>query len=182
MTGPGRRTPMLRICALAVVLGLLPLGAGVAQADVLAVGDRLAEMDIAVDARGKAFKLKAYRGKWVLVTVGAEWCKPCAKELPTWDKLAGELKGKITFVAIGIDDDIADAKRFHKKLKLKNMTLVYLPADKSGVVASYGSDTMPTTFIADPRGVVRVVKKGFESGDPAGEHKKMKAQLTKLVK
>jgi thiol-disulfide isomerase/thioredoxin len=168
---------MLRWLCLAVVLV-----SGVAHADVLNVGDRLAELDVATDAAGKAFKLKAYRGKWVVVTVGAEWCKPCAKELPTWDKLAGELKGKVTFIAVGIDDDVADSKRFHKKLKLKNMTLVYLPSAKSGVVASYGSDTMPTTFIADKSGVVRVVKKGFEEGDTGGELKKMRAQLEKLAK
>ena len=177
MRGLARRTPMLRITVAALLLV-----SGVAQADVLKVGDRLAELDVAVDARGKAFKLKAYRQKWILVTVGAEWCKPCAKELPTWDKLAGELKDKITFIAIGIDDDIEDAKRFHKKLKLKNMTLVYLPSAKSGVVASYGSDTMPTTFIADKSGVVRVVKKGFEQGDTSGELKKMRDELAKLVK
>ncbi len=169
---------MLRIIALAAVL----LASGAAQADVLKVGDRLAELDIAVDGAGKSFKLKAFKGKWVLVTVGAEWCKPCAKELPTWDKLAGELKDKITFIAIGIDDEIEDAKRFHKKLKLKNMTLVYLPSAKSGVVASYGSDTMPTTFIADKSGVVRVVKKGFEQGDQGGELKKMRDELAKLIK
>ena len=178
MTGGPRRIAMLRMLFVALAL----LVAGPAHADVLKVGDRLAELDVAVDARGKGFKLKAYKGKWVVVTVGAEWCKPCAKELPTWDKLARELAGKVTFIAIGIDDEIAASKRFHKKLKLKNMTLVYLPADKSGVVASYGSDTMPTTFIADKSGVVRYVKKGFEEGDAGGEYKKMKAQLEKLVK
>ena len=187
MTVPGRQTAMLRRfvlvsgLVLGLVLGLGLVAPGLARADVLKVGDRLAELDVAVDARGKGFKLKAYRGKWVLVTVGAEWCKPCAKELPTWDKLARELKGKITFVAIGIDDDIVDAKRFHKKLKLTHMTLAYLPADRSGVVASYGSDTMPTTFVADDKGVVRYVKKGFAEGDPSGEYKKLKAQLAKLL-
>ena len=178
MRGAARRMAMLRL----IVIATAVLISGGAHADVLKVGDRLAELDVAVDARGKGFKLKAYRQKWILVTVGAEWCKPCAKELPTWDKLAAELKDKVTFIAIGIDDDTADAKRFHKKLKLKNMTLVYLPASKSGVVASYGSDTMPTTFIADKSGVVRVVKKGFEEGDQGGELKKMREQLTKLVK
>ena len=49
-------------------------------------------------------------------------------------------------------------------------------------VASYGSDTMPTTFIADKSGVVRVVKKGFEQGDQGGELKKMRDELAKLVK
>src|SRR5512144_3374495 len=80
--------------------------AGTARAEVLKVGDRLAELDVATDASGKPVKLKAWKGKWVVVTVGADWCKPCAKELPTWDKLAGELKGKFVFVAVDIDDEI----------------------------------------------------------------------------
>jgi thiol-disulfide isomerase/thioredoxin len=67
------------------------LAAGSARADVLKVGDRLAELDVAIDAAGKPVKLKSWKGKWLVVTVGADWCKPCAKELPTWDKLAGEL-------------------------------------------------------------------------------------------
>ena len=86
------------------------------------------------------------------------------------------------FVAINIADNIDDGKKFNKKLKLTHLTLVYMPADKSAVVAKYGSDNMPTTFIADPQGVVRYVRAGFEKGDTAGEAKKMRDQLTKLVK
>jgi len=177
MNGASRRTGMH---ALLVSLGLLL--ATPAHADVLKVGDRLAELDIAVDAGGKPFKLKAFKGKWVVVTVGAEWCQPCAKELPTWDKLAGELKGKVTFVAVGLDEKTEDAKHFHDRLKLKNMTRVYMPADKSGVASAYGADHMPSTFVADPKGVVRYVREGFEKGDTDGEYKQMKAQLEKLLK
>src|SRR5262245_39787690 len=107
------------------------LTAGSARADVLKVGDRLAELDVATDAGGKPIKLKQLKGNWVAVTVGASWCRPCAKELPTWDKIAGELKGKIVFVAIAIDDEVEDGKRFHDKLKLKNMQRVYMPSNKS---------------------------------------------------
>ena len=156
--------------------------AGSARADVLKVGDRLAELDVATDASGKPVKLKAWKGKWVVVTVGADWCKPCAKELPTWDKLAGELKGKVVFVAIDIDDEIDVGKKFHDKLKLKNMQRVYLPSDKSGVAGNYGSDHMPSTFVADGKGVVRLVREGFEAGDADGEYKKFKDALEKLVK
>ncbi|HEU4733615.1 MAG TPA: TlpA disulfide reductase family protein [Kofleriaceae bacterium] len=153
-----------------------------ARADVLKVGDRLAELDVAVDAAGRPVKLKAYRGRWVVLTVGADWCKPCAKELPTWDKLAGELKGKVTFFAIDIDDEIDVGKRFHDKLKIRNMQRVYLPAEKSGVAGNYGSATMPSTFVADPQGVVRHVQAGFEAGDADGEYRKLKGALAKLVK
>ena len=170
----------MRSLAVAVVLvsGLLT-ATRVVHADALKVGDRLAELDVAVDGGGKAFKLKSVKG-WVLVTVGAAWCKPCAKELPAWDKLAPEFKN-VTFVSINIADNVDDGKKFNKKLKLANMTLVYMPADKSAVAAKYGSDNMPTTFIADPQGVVRYVRAGFEKGDVSGETKKMREQLTKLT-
>jgi thiol-disulfide isomerase/thioredoxin len=164
-----------------LVVAVLLLTAQVVHADALKVGDRLAELDVAVDAAGKSFKLKSLKGGWVLVTVGADWCKPCAKELPAWDKLAPEFKDKVKFVAINIADDINDGKKFNAKLKLKNLLLVYMPADKSAVVAKYGSDNMPTTFVADPQGVIRYVRAGFEKGDVSGETKKMRAQLTKLT-
>lgn len=167
---------------LVLVFLLAAAAAGTARADVLKVGDRLAELDVATDAAGKPAKLKAWKGKWIVVTVGADWCKPCAKELPTWDKLAGELKGKVVFVAIDIDDELEVGKKFHDKLKLKNMQRVYLPSDKSGVAGNYGSDHMPSTFVGDPKGVVRLVREGFEAGDADGEYKKFKDALDKLIK
>jgi thiol-disulfide isomerase/thioredoxin len=163
------------------MLAALGAATGSARADVLKVGDRLAELDVATDAGGKPVKLKAWKGKWLVVTVGADWCKPCAKELPTWDRLAGELKGKAVFIAIDIDDEPDVGKKFHDKLKLKNMQRVYLPAEKSGVAGNYGSATMPSTFVADPKGVVRLVQAGFEAGDVDGEYKKFKGSLDKLV-
>ena len=169
--------------ALFVFVFVLVLGtAGSARADVLKVGDRLAELDIATDGNGKPVKLKSWKGKWVVVTVGADWCKPCAKELPTWDKLAGEYKGKVVFVAVDLDEDVATGKKFHDKLKLHNMERVYMPAERSGVAASYGAATMPSTFIGDPKGVVRFVQAGFEAGDTDGEYKTFKAKLDELVK
>lgn len=169
------------LAAAAALLAIL-VPATPARADVLKVGDRLAELDVATDGNGKPVKLKSFKGKWVVLTVGADWCKPCAKELPVWDKLAGELKGKVVFVAVDIDDEIDVGKKFHDKLKLHNMVRAYLPSEKSGVAASYGSDHMPSTFVGDPQGVVRLVREGFEAGDADGEYKKFKDQLAKLVK
>ena len=174
--------PVLAVSLFAAVGAALVATTPLAQADVLKVGDRLAELDVATDAAGKPFKLKSLKGKWVVVTVGADWCKPCAKELPTWDKLAGELKAKVAFVAIDIDDEIAVGKRFHDKLNIKNMHRVYVPSDKSGVAGNYGSDHMPSTFVADDKGVVRLVREGFEAGDADGEYRKFKDSLAKLVK
>ena len=184
MRGPSLPSAFARFVVAGVFGIVFVLGALArpAHADVLKVGDRLAELDVATDASGKPVKLKSWKGKWVVITVGADWCKPCAKELPTWDKLAGELKGKVVFVAVDIDDEIDTGKRFHDKLKLHNMVRAYMPSEKSGVAASYGSDHMPSTFVGDPQGVVKLVREGFEAGDTDGEYKKFKDQLAKLVK
>jgi thiol-disulfide isomerase/thioredoxin len=165
-----------------LALVLVAAAAVPARADTLKVGDRLAELDTAVDASGKPFKVKALKGKWVMITFGASWCKPCAKELPAWDKLAPDWKTKVEFVAVDLDTKVEDGKRFHDKdVKLKNMTRVYLSPD-SAVAAKYGSDHMPTTVLADSQGVIRYVRGGFEKADVDGEVKKMQDELTKLVK
>jgi thiol-disulfide isomerase/thioredoxin len=164
-----------------VILALL-LASGVTFADELKVGDRLTELDTAVDYKGKSFKLRALKGKWLMLTFGASWCKPCAKELPAWDKLAPDWKGRVEFVAVDLDSKADDGRRFHDKdVKIRNMTRVYLSPD-SAVAAKYGSDHMPTTVLADPQGVVRYIRGGFEKGDVDGEVAKMKDQLAKLVK
>lgn len=163
----------------AVVLATLLLS-GTAFADELKVGDRLAELDTAVDPSGHPVRIKSMKG-WKMLTFGASWCKPCAKELPAWDGIAPDYKGKVEFLAVDLDSERDTGKAFHKKLKLRNMKLVYLSPD-SAVAAKYGSDHMPTTVLADPDGVIRYIRGGFEKGDVDGEVKKMKEQIAKLVK
>ena len=169
------------VLALALLFATMVTSAP-AFADVLKVGDRAAELDVAVDASGKSVKLSRFKGKWLLVTAGAGWCKPCAKELPTWDKVAGEYKDKVTFVSLTLDDEIDDGKKFQKKMALKNMVVVYMPAEKSTAAARYGSATMPSSFVIDPQGVVRHVHAGFAERDASGEAKKLRGILDKLVK
>jgi peroxiredoxin len=169
---------MWRAASLAV-LCVMALAAP-ARAD-LKVGDRMKELDIAVDAGGKAVKLRAIAG-WKFVSANAAWCEPCKKELPQWDKLQAALGGKITFVALSLDNDVSDGKAFHKRLKLKNMKLAYMPEEKSGVAASYGASTMPASYVIDPDGVVKYVHKGFDPRNADGEYRQMKERLEKLVK
>ena len=160
----------------ALLTGSLPTAAAEVKE-----GDRAPEPKGGKDADGKDFTLASLRGGWVVMTFGGSWCKPCKKELPAWDRLAGKWAGKVTFVAININDQIDDGKRFNKKLRLSYMMLAYMPQEKSGVAPSYGSDHMPSTFVADPQGVVRFVHEGFEKNDVDNEYKKMKASLEKLL-
>ena len=140
-------------------------------------GDKFVELD-AKTANGKHFRLKDMAGKWVLYTFGASWCAPCAKELPAWDKVAPKFQGKVLFVAVNIDNKIEEGKDFIASLKLKHVFPVYLPEDSSPAMKSYDPGHMPSTFVIDPKGVVQLVKYGYDKG----EEDKLAAALTELIK
>jgi len=158
-------------CAVLLLLG------GSAWADGVTVGNRAPELDGAVkDSGGKKFRLKALRGGWVVVTFGASWCKPCKAELAAWDKLAPSYAGRVTFVAVNIDNDRKKGEKFVKKLKIRNLRVVYSPEDKTTSADSYvgGDDPkFPTTFVIDPKGVVRHVHREYHDGDVPRLSKKL---------
>ena len=54
------------------------------------------------DANGKAVKLSEFIGKPIVVNFWAAWCAPCKAELPHFDKLAKELKGKVEFLMVSV--------------------------------------------------------------------------------
>ena len=163
----------LAILALTFVLG----SAAVASAEVK-VGDRAPELTGAKDAGGKAFKLKALRGNWVVMTFGGSWCKPCKKELPAWDKLAAKWAGKVVFVAVNLDNDPKKGKKFMDGLKLQNLIRVYAPESSATAADIYSPPIQPSSYVIDPKGIVIQLHEGYEGGDDG----KMDKTLEKLTK
>lgn len=141
------------------------------------VGDKAPELDVAVDQAGKPVTVASKRGSWVLMTFGAHWCEPCAKELPVWDRVAQAYAGRIEFWAVNLSNEIKDGKKFHQKLKLAHLFRVYLPQDKSKSAEAYETGTFPSTFVVDPTGTVRAIHKGFKKGDEAVLRKALDALL-----
>ena len=164
--------------AVAVVLVASLLGfAGAARAEVKE-GDRAPELENAKTVTGGKFRLKAQRGQWVALTFGGSWCKPCKKELPAWDKLAVKWAGKVTFVAVNLDNDKAKGKKFMDGLKIKKMIRVYAPEESTPAADVYSPPKQPSSFVIDPKGIVRELHEGYEGGDD----KKMDRLLSSLVK
>ena len=146
-----------------VVAALIALAGGVAHAEVKK-GDPFVELD-AKTAAGKHFRLKDMAGKWVLYTFGASWCEPCHKELPAWDKIAPKFAGKVLFVTVNINNKQAEGKEFIDSLKLKHLFPVFLPDEASPALKAYDPDRMPSTFVIDPKGIIRLVQYGYTKGD-----------------
>ena len=179
LRGP-RRLPVL-----ALALALAGAGPGAMLSGALPVvaadvgeGDRAPEPKGAKDAAGKDWKLEKLRGSWVVITFGGSWCKPCKKELPAWDRLAGKWAGKVTFVAINLDHDAAKGKKFMAGLKLKNLVQLFAPEDKAAAADIYAPPAQPSSYVIDPNGIVRKLHQSYYSGDET----KMDKLLAGLVK
>lgn len=143
-------------------------------------GDRAAELVGVKDARGRTVTLKSYRGKWVVLTFGASWCKPCKKELPAYEKLARKLKaaGKpVVFVAVNFDTDKKAGIEFMKRAGLSVVRAGYDPAGSTPKV--YDPPTTPSTYVIGPRGVVRKLHEGFRGGDEKELESFLNGQLKK---
>jgi thiol-disulfide isomerase/thioredoxin len=158
-------------------LALVCLAATAATAEVKK-GDRAPELEGAKLESGKAFKLKGYKGGWVVMTFGGSWCKPCKKELPAGEKLAVKWSGKVTFVAVNLDNDTSKGKKFMDGLKLKKMIRVYAPEENTAAADIYSPPKQPSSYVIDPKGIVRELHEGYEGGDD----RKMDRLLQSLVK
>lgn len=51
----------------------------------------------------------------VLVDFGAEWCGPCARQLPILEKFASEHQGKVKVVKIDIEEALVVTSKFSIK-------------------------------------------------------------------
>jgi thiol-disulfide isomerase/thioredoxin len=90
--------------AMSALLLALPAAAAPAKIPVkLKVGDTAPQFS-RDDLKGKAFDLKAQRGKIVLIDFWASWCPPCMEEIPHLDQLQKTYGGR-GFQAVGISMD-----------------------------------------------------------------------------
>ena len=110
-----------------------------------------------------AIALAALKGKTVYVDFWASWCAPCLRSLPQINELYAEYKDRgFEVIAINVDDPIEDGRDF-----LLDTPLDYLIAadTDNAVLNQYGVIGMPTSFLIDPQGTVRMVHMGFKEKD-----------------
>ncbi len=118
------------------------------------------------DFDGKPVNLADLKGKVVLVDFWASWCAPCKKELPILDQLAKKYTadGKpVVVVAVNIDQDRGNAQKIVHELKISGLRIGLDPAGK--VAGAYDVPTMPSSYVIDTQGAIRLVHPGFEPGD-----------------
>ena len=82
----------------------------------------------------KNFNSSIKKGKWI-VDFWAEWCGPCKIMAPHFDSAAKELKGKVNFAKLNVDDNYEIANKFH----VMSIPTIMLFEDGEVVHASVGA-------------------------------------------
>ncbi len=110
------------------------------------------------------------KGKVVLVDFWASWCGPCKESFPALGRLHEKYKDKgLVIVAIGVDETPAKFEEFLKKQK-PAFAIVHDREHK--VVPVFKPATMPTSYLIDRKGAVRVVHTGFKGAKTEEEYVK----------
>lgn len=146
------------------MLALLALTAVSTSAWAVEEGDTAPIFDLpSIYADHPAISTASLEGKTVYVDFWASWCAPCLTSLPLYNDMYHKYKDQgLEIVAINVDNPIEDGLDF-----LLDTPLDFLiPADPDGEAAElFGVIGMPTSYLIEPDGTVKLVHMGFRSGD-----------------
>jgi len=120
--------------------------------------------------------LDDYAGKVVLLDFWASWCSPCLQSFPWMNELQQKHGGKgLVVLAVNLDQDRKLAEAFLGKTPAK----FRVEYDSKGDVArQFEVQAMPTSFLIDRQGKVRVRHAGYK----AKHRQEREQQIVQLLK
>ncbi|MCW1925347.1 TlpA family protein disulfide reductase [Luteolibacter arcticus] len=115
-------------------------------------------------------KLPETKGKVVIVDFWASWCGPCKASFPAFNRLHDKYAAKgLVIIGVGVDDAPDKHQKFAAKMGAK-FPLVHDSTHKAA--AFFKPPTMPASYIADRKGVIRHVHSGFKGAKTEAEYVK----------
>ena len=135
--------------------------------------------DLALHGIGKSganTSLAAFQGQVLLLDVWASWCEPCKVELPMLDDIAHRLASKsVVIAAVSIDQDAENMRQFLSTRKKWSLKFFHDPV--GAVAERLAPPKMPTSYVIDKQGIVRMINTGFEAADA----KRIERRLSELA-
>lgn len=100
------------------------------------------------------------QGKPLYLNFWASWCGPCVSELPDVDALAHEYGDRITFAAVSVDDNAADARAY---IERAGLTLNVYTGDINTLNSGYDLSAIPVSVLIDQNGNILAKRVGSMS-------------------
>jgi thiol-disulfide isomerase/thioredoxin len=112
---------------------------------------------------GPPYSIREDRGSVVLLDVWASWCEPCRDAMPLYQDLLKEYGARgLKVYAINVDSDVRMISGFLAETKVDLPVL--LDPGAAFAESKLKVKVMPTAFLVDRRGVLRVTHEGFDEG------------------
>lgn len=110
------------------------------------------------DLDGKPVALSDFRGQVILYNAWATWCPPCKQEMPTLQAYY-ETHKEQGFVIVAIEDGqpIEEVRAFVDEYRL---TFPVWPDPENQATKTFRTNSLPTSFVIDRDGVVRLTWTG----------------------
>jgi len=119
----------------------------------------LNEQMIDLNGRSVIFEsiLEKHRGKTVLITIWATWCRDCNEELPRVNEFQ-RLENEVDYVFLSLDRSIENWKQGIKKFNIKG-DHYFLPSGWNGPFVEFiDLDWITRYMVVDPQGQIKVYK------------------------
>jgi cytochrome c biogenesis protein CcmG/thiol:disulfide interchange protein DsbE len=115
----------------------------------------------------------------VVINFWATWCKPCLKEMPHMNRLAGEYTDRVTFLAVNADASKAVAK-VAPLIQAKGWDNLIVPLDTGAELQQIlqVGGLLPFTIIFDGQGREIYRHIGYKEGDEEELQREIEALLT----
>ena len=101
---------------------------------------------------GNVLQQKDWKGKWVYINYWAEWCKPCAEEIPELNQFAAANKQEVLVLGVNFDKPaVADL------LRQANGFRIEFPVVTSDIQLAFAHalpQGLPATIVINPDGKI----------------------------
>ena len=129
-------------------------------------------LDLSLPAlrEGAPIRLSQYRNRIVYVDVWASWCTPCLRSMPELEALREKFRGQpFEVVAVNVDSDVGAARAFIERVDVHYP--IAFDRDGAQLRAQLPDEpalaALPVGFLLDGRGTIRLVHRGYSSGQSA---------------
>lgn len=102
-----------------------------------------------------------FRGEVLFINLWATWCPPCIAEMPDIHDLYLKKGDQVKFMMISLDEDPLKAQAF---INRKSFTFPVFSASY-GLPKVLHSNSIPTSYVVDKSGKIRVVRRGLAKYD-----------------